>query len=133
MVNRKLIRPSLADIKEQIPRGPVSPAAPMAMPSASASSVSAARKRIPPEQTNAENYYYIKQMAAKTPMVIKLVDGEEIRGVIEWYDKSCIKVHRHREPNILIFKHNIRYMFKEDELTQDRDDPEGFDMDGQGP
>ena len=52
------------------------------------------RKAAPPEQTNAENFYYQKQMQSKTPMVIVLQDGEEIHGVIEWYDKACIKVIR---------------------------------------
>lgn len=116
MVNRKLIRPSLAEIKEQMPR---SHAASAAAPSAT---LNASRKRVPPEQTNAENYYYIKQMASRTPMIIKLVDGEEIRGVIEWYDRNCIKVHRNKEPNLLIFKHQISYMFKENELKDERDD-----------
>lgn len=99
MVNRKLIRPSLSDIKDQMPRygGPTP------------------RKRVPPEVTNAENYYYIKQMAAKTPMIVKLTDGEEIHGVIEWYDKSCIKVHRSEGPNLLILKHVIKYMYKQNE------------------
>jgi host factor-I protein len=103
MVNRKLIRPSLSEIKDQMPRyGPAGAGA-------------APRKRVPPDVTNAENYYYIKQMAAKTPMVVKLLDDEEIRGVIEWYDKSCIKVHRQDGPNLLILKHVIKYMYKQNE------------------
>ncbi len=43
-------------------------------------------------------------MAAKTPMVVVLNDGEEIRGWIEWYDKHCLKVNRERGPNLLIPK-----------------------------
>jgi len=66
----------------------------------------------PPEVTNAENFYYIKQMSSKTPMVIIMTDGEEIRGCIEWYDKSCLKVNREGEPNLLVFKSNIKYMYK---------------------
>ncbi len=100
MVNRKLIRPSLSDLRDQdqsrYPRGP--------------------RKRVPPEQTSAEEYYYLKQMASKTPMVVLLTDGEVIRGAIEWYDKNCIKVNREREPNLLIPKHSIKYMYKENEV-----------------
>jgi len=49
-------------------------------------------------------------------MVIKLVDGETIRGVIEWYDRFCIKVNREMEPNLLIPKHQIKYMYKENEI-----------------
>jgi len=73
------------------------------------------RKAAPPEQTNAENFYYQKQMQAKTPMVIVLRDGEEIHGVIEWYDKSCLKVSCNGSPNLMIYKPSIKYMYKEGE------------------
>ena len=74
------------------------------------------RKAAPPEQTNAENFYYQKQMQSKTPMVIVLRDGEEVHGVIEWYDKTCIKVAREDgRPNLMIYKPAIKYMFKEEE------------------
>jgi sRNA-binding regulator protein Hfq len=74
------------------------------------------RKTAPPEQTNAENFYYQKQMQSRTPMVIVLQDGEEVHGFIEWYDKTCIKVIREEGgPNLMIYKPAIKYMFKEDE------------------
>jgi host factor-I protein len=76
------------------------------------------RKTAPPEQTNAENFYYQKQMQSKTPMVIVLRDGEEIHGMIEWYDKSCLKVARNSQSNLLIYKPAIKYMFKEGENSK---------------
>ncbi|HXA16763.1 MAG TPA: hypothetical protein VN380_07225 [Thermoanaerobaculia bacterium] len=72
-------------------------------------------KTAPPEVTNAESFYYLKQMSSKTPMVIVMTDGEEIRGWIEWYDKSCLKVNRDGAPNLLIQKHWIKYLFKQEE------------------
>jgi host factor-I protein len=76
----------------------------------------AGKKLAPPEQTNAENFYYQKQMQSRTPMVIVLRDGEEVRGIIEWYDRNCIKVNRDSgEPNLMIYKPAIKYMFKEGE------------------
>lgn len=99
MVNRKLIRPSLADRREGV----------------SAKYGNSQKKRVPPEQTNAEQYYYLKQMAGKTPMVVKLADGEVIRGVIEWYDRDCIKVNRQAAPNLLIPKRAIKYIHKQTE------------------
>jgi sRNA-binding regulator protein Hfq len=74
-----------------------------------------AKKVAPPEQTHAENFYYQKQMQSKTSMVIVLQDDEEIHGVIEWYDKYCLKVNRVGEPNLLIYKPSIKYMYKENE------------------
>ena len=76
----------------------------------------AGKKAAPPEQTNAENFYYQKQMQSRTPMVIVLRDGEEVHGIIEWYDRNCIKVNRENgEPNLMIYKPAIKYMFKEGE------------------
>jgi sRNA-binding regulator protein Hfq len=73
------------------------------------------RKVAPPEQTNAENFYYQKQMQSKTPMVIVLCDDEEVHGIIEWYDKNCIKVNREGAPNLMIYKPSIKYLYKEGE------------------
>ncbi len=74
------------------------------------------RKRVPPPmETNAEIFYYKKQIDAHTPMVIVLTDGEEIEGTMEWYDRGAIKVNRQAAPNLLVLKRNIKYMYKADE------------------
>ena len=113
--NRKLIRPSLqrenGRSSENGDRERRS-----AAPSAGAAAA-AGKKTPPPEQTHAENFYYQKQMQTKTPMVIVLQDGEEVYGVIEWYDKHCIKVTRNNSANLLIYKPSIKYMYKEGEMN----------------
>ena len=74
------------------------------------------RKAAPAEQTHAENFYYQKQIQGKTPMVVVTRDGEQLRGIIEWYDKNCIKLNRSAgQSNLLIYKSAIRYMYKEGE------------------
>ena len=55
-------------------------------------------------------------MNTQTPMIVVLDDGEKLEGHIEWYDRNCLKVHRVRGPNVLVFKHCIRYLHKADEL-----------------
>jgi len=70
------------------------------------------KKSAPPEQTNAEQFYYAKQMQGKTQMVVRLTDGEELEGVIEWYDRDCLKLNRIGAPNLLLYKHCIKYMYK---------------------
>ncbi len=52
-------------------------------------------------------------------MVIVLRDGEEIHGMIEWYDKSCIKINRNGQTNLLIYKPAIKYMYKEGRKQQE--------------
>ncbi|MFQ5662297.1 MAG: hypothetical protein ACE5HL_00495 [Terriglobia bacterium] len=100
-MNRRLIRPSLAEVREQaVTGGPPQ-----------------RRKPVPPEQTHAESYYYVKQMQARTPMVVVLHDGEVLRGTIEWYDKNCIKLTRTSAPNLLLYKASIKYLYKDEEGT----------------
>ena len=123
--NRKLIRPSLNHSNHANHSGANHPG-PSAMerrdrgdraPERSDRS-NGSRKAPPPEQTNAENFYYQKQMQSKTSMVIVLTDGEEIHGVIEWYDRGCIKVNRPGLANLMIYKPSIKYMYKEGEARK---------------
>jgi sRNA-binding regulator protein Hfq len=72
-------------------------------------------KAAPPEVTNAENFYYLKQMNAKTPMVIVMTDGEVLHGWIEWYDRGALKVNRTGAPNLLVQKRCIKYLYKASE------------------
>ncbi len=51
-------------------------------------------------------------------MVIVLLDGEEIEGTIEWYDRGALKVNRLDAPNLLVLKRNIKYMYKADERVE---------------
>jgi host factor-I protein len=105
MVNRKLFRPTLTEVKEQFPVRPAQPAPQQVVPPR--------KKPAPPEQTHAENFYFVKQMQARTPVAVVLSDGETLRGTVEWYDRDCIKLTRLGSPNLLVYKHCIKYMYKE--------------------
>ena len=100
MSERKLIRPSMTEMMERFPKP----------------TTTGRRKQAPAEQTNAESFYYLKQMQNRTAMVVVLTDGTELKGWIEWYDKTCIKLNRDDAPNLLLFKHSIKFMFKEEDL-----------------
>ncbi len=108
--NRKLIRPALNrnDHNHSHNQAPMERRERPDRPSGG-------KKLPPPETTHAENFYYQKQMQGKTSMVIVLRDGEEIHGVIEWYDRNCLKVNRTTQPNIVVYKPAIKYMYKEGE------------------
>jgi sRNA-binding regulator protein Hfq len=127
MTNRKLVRPNLQEFKEKFnghtllqeqpekarehsrePRGKSSRGK-------EAHNAGSRRRPVPPELTNAEAFYYLKQMNTQTPMVVELDNGEKIRGIIEWYDRQCLKVNREDGPNLLVFKHSIRYLYKQEE------------------
>jgi host factor-I protein len=96
-MNRKLIRPNLAEYKEKTSRE------------------SAKKKTHPPSETFAENYYFLKQMNKKTHVAIVFQDGEVTDGYIEWYDRNCIKLNRLTAPNLLIYKRAVKYLYKLEE------------------
>jgi len=100
-MNRRLIRPDLGELSAKLGPRP-------------------RRRQPPPEETHAEINYYLRQMSAKTPMVVVLTDGEKLQGVIEWYDKNCIKLNREHEPNLVLLKHAIKYLHKDESRGRKR-------------
>ena len=141
MSNRKLIRTTLAEVKgkeREMPqprervrsnngshRGPGGGDRESGRESgregarAQQSAVQVRKRTPPPMETNAELFYYKKQIDAHTLMVIVLRDGEEIEGTIEWYDRGALKVNRKAAPNLLLLKRNVKYMYKaEDRVAE---------------
>lgn len=67
-------------------------------------------KTPPPEETF-EEVTYLKWLGEKQKAVsVKLVDGEVVRGWIEYYDRNMIRLTREGAPNLFIFKHEIMYI-----------------------
>ena len=104
--HRKLIRPSLHEVKDHMHQQKRQRQNP---------SQSRPKRSAPPEQTNAESFYYVKQMQNRTSLVLVLKDGEELSGMIEWYDRSCLKLNRTDGPNVLVYKDSIKYLYKQNE------------------
>jgi host factor-I protein len=96
--HRKLIRPSLSDVRERNNH--------------KAGKQARVKRAAPSSQTHAEAFYYVKQMQNRTPMTIVLHDGEILSGVIEWYDETCLKITREDGPNLLIYKSSVKYLHK---------------------
>ncbi len=72
-----------------------------------------AGKTPPPEETF-EEPGYLKSLGEKQRAVsIKLMDGEVVRGWIEYYDRNMIRLTREGAPNLFIFKHEIMYIAEE--------------------
>jgi hypothetical protein len=132
-VNRKLIRTTLAEVKgkaREMPQprersngsqrssGGGEGSREPHRPAQHNTPVPVRKRTPPPMETNAELFYYKKQIDSHTPMIIVLLDGEEIEGTIEWYDRGALKVNRKDAPNLLLLKRNIKYMFKADERVE---------------
>jgi sRNA-binding regulator protein Hfq len=119
--NRKLIRPSLTEVRETLVQKRSQPPQPQPQQTKQVQQSSPIpqnqqprpKRFVPSDQTNAENFYYVKQMQNHTPMVLVLQDGETLHGKIEWYDRGCLKLSRDKAPNLLVYKHCIKYIYKD--------------------
>jgi sRNA-binding regulator protein Hfq len=137
-MNRKLIRPNFTEIKDKMKASEAAKQLqqqqqqqqqpqPQQQPQQQQQQQQPPQKKVhPPTDTFAENYYYLKQMSKKTPMAVVFHDGQVIEGYIEWYDRNCIKLNRDKAANLLVFKSNIKYMYKLNE-NKDSQEPEKTD------
>ncbi len=105
-MNRKLIRPNFSEYKEKI------------------SKESSKKKIVPPYETSAENYYFLKQMNKRMHVAVVFQDGEALDGYIEWYDRDCFKLNRDEAPNLLIYKNSIKYIYKLESQSKTKEDSE---------
>ena len=101
---RKLVRPHLSLIERK--RDPVHAEDPLTHANIEG--------HLTLEASHAEAFYFQKQMQQQTEMLVVLEDGEELRGIIQWYDKCVVKllVGRNR---VMIYKAGIKYLFKASE------------------
>ncbi|MEM7249271.1 MAG: hypothetical protein AAF533_28420 [Acidobacteriota bacterium] len=101
--NRKLIRPSLATHAQDGPR-------------------QSRRRRSPPaeDDTGAEASRLQTLMHLGTPLLVTLEDGEAQRGVLEWYDRDCLKLRRDQGPSIVIMKQAILHLGQDPQASAPR-------------
>ena len=66
-----------------------------------------------PEQTFEEAKYLKRLIENSTPVRVTMEGGEVVAGTIEYYDQSFIRITRDGEPNLFIFKQDIKYISEE--------------------
>ncbi|HZC42684.1 MAG TPA: hypothetical protein VE195_00830 [Acidobacteriaceae bacterium] len=72
------------------------------------------------DSSHAEVFYFQKQIQAQTRMILMLENGDELEGVIEWYDRYAIKLRNvgrgglqnGARTRVLVYKDSIRYIYK---------------------
>lgn len=63
-----------------------------------------------PAQTFKEPECLAELVQRRTPVTVKLIDGQEFDGTIEYWDAPFIRLTRGTGPNLFIYKNNIRYI-----------------------
>jgi host factor-I protein len=64
-------------------------------------------KTPPPGETGQEALYLRSLSERRVPVSVKLHDGEKVRGWIEYFDDSMVRLTREGQPNLFIYKQQI--------------------------
>ncbi len=65
-----------------------------------------------PDHTHHEVEYLKDLIDKKARVHVKLVDNEEVDGIVEFYDARFIRLTREGKPNLFLFKHDIKYLYE---------------------
>jgi host factor-I protein len=65
-----------------------------------------------PEQTFEEVNYLRRLIEERVPVKVRLSDNQEVQGVVEFYDSHFIRLTREGEPNLFLYKHDIKYLYE---------------------
>jgi host factor-I protein len=56
---------------------------------------------------------YLKRLIEeRIPVRVRLSDNQEVDGIVEFYDTNFIRVTREGQPNLFLFKHDIKYLYE---------------------
>lgn len=64
-------------------------------------------KTPPPGETGQEALYLRSLSERQVPVIVKLRDGETVRGWIEYFDDAMLRLTREGKPNLFIYKNQI--------------------------
>jgi host factor-I protein len=65
-----------------------------------------------PDQTLEEVNYLKHLIENRVRVRVRLSDNQEVDGIIEFYDTHFIRVTREGEPNLFLYKHDIKYLYE---------------------
>lgn len=67
------------------------------------------RSKTPPPGETGQEALYLRSLSDRQVVVtIKLRDGETVRGWIEYFDDTMLRLTREGQPNLFIYKRQIR-------------------------
>jgi host factor-I protein len=67
------------------------------------------RSKAPPPGETGQEALYLRSLSDRQVVVtVKLRDGETVRGWIEYFDDTMLRLTRDGQPNLFIYKHQIR-------------------------
>ncbi len=75
------------------------------------SAMSKAKTKAP--ETTLEETRYLRELIDRQAEVrVRLTNNEEVQGRLEFFDTGFIRLTREDDPNLFIYKHDIKYLYE---------------------
>lgn len=68
------------------------------------------KRSYPPQSTGGELGFFSSHRESRETVTVRLRDGREIHGVVEYYDRDMVKINREVGPHLFVRKRDIRYV-----------------------
>ncbi len=65
-----------------------------------------------PDQTLEEVNFLKRLIENRVKVRVRLSDNQEVDGIVEFYDTHFIRLTREGEPNLFLYKHDIKYLYE---------------------
>jgi host factor-I protein len=65
-----------------------------------------------PDQTLEEVNFLKRLIENRVRVRVRLSDNQEVDGIIEFYDAHFIRLTREDDPNLFLYKHDIKYLYE---------------------
>lgn len=65
-----------------------------------------------PDHTHQEVRYLQRLIDDQVPVRVRLSDDQEVEGIVEFFDARFIRLTREGEPNLFLFKQDIKYLYE---------------------
>jgi host factor-I protein len=65
-----------------------------------------------PDQTLEEVNFLKHLIENRVRVRVRLSDNQEVDGIVEFYDTHFIRLTREGEPNLFLYKHDIKYLYE---------------------
>jgi host factor-I protein len=72
----------------------------------------ATSKKKAPESTLREAEYWKDLVDRQQPVRVRLMDNQEHTGTVEFFDATFVRLTRPGQPNLFLFKHDIKYVYE---------------------
>src|SRR5580658_10009030 len=95
------------------------------------------RSKAPPPGDTGQEALYLRSLSDRqVAVIVKLRDGETVRGWIEYFDDAMLRLTREGLPNLFIYKHQIRSITEAGRRREPRSGslakPPSSEIDGNG-